>query len=170
MEFLEKDLEQIIWESDNELLEEKGLDIFGKKYKQLKIGNYGIADVISVEKCYHYFGHIDKEIPFLNITVFELKKEKVGISAFLQALKYCRGIKTYLEENKPEIRFKLKISLISKTVDTSGEFVYITDLINHDLSGDFGLIKSIDFYSFKYDINGIIFNRVSDYDLSIKGF
>ena len=72
---------------------------------------------------------------------------------------------------KPKIRFKLNISLISKTVDTSGEFIYLTDLINHDnCGGDFGSIKSINFYSFKYDINGIIFNRVSDYDLSIKGF
>jgi len=169
MEFLEKDLEQIIWESDNELLQEKDLFIDGKKFRQLRIGNYGIADIVTIDKCYDYCHYQEKNIPYLNITVFELKKEKVGISAFLQSLKYCKGIKTYLEDKKPRLKFKLNISLISKTVDTTGDFIFLTDLVNYDES-DYGVIKAIDFYSFKYDINGIFFKREYGYNLVNKGF
>ena len=77
MKFLEKDLEQIIYESSNKLLREKGLNIRGKKYRQLRIGNYGIADIISVrryEDC-------------LYINIYELKKSKNTAYLFHQLLK-----------------------------------------------------------------------------------
>ena len=45
MTFLEKDLEQIIFETPKEKLQEKGLVIKGKLLRQIKIGNYGIADL-----------------------------------------------------------------------------------------------------------------------------
>lgn len=46
-EFFEKTLEDIIFNTDNELLCEHGLLISGKKLRQVKIGNYGIADLIT---------------------------------------------------------------------------------------------------------------------------
>jgi hypothetical protein len=75
MKFLEKDLEDIIWEASNERLQENGLDISGKKYRQLRIGNYGIADIVSVTKPYYheYFKKHQKGI----ITIYELKKELI---------------------------------------------------------------------------------------------
>ena len=47
MSFLEKDLEDIIFETDNDLLFEHGLFIDGQKKRQVRIGNYGIADLIT---------------------------------------------------------------------------------------------------------------------------
>ena len=82
MKFLEKDLENIIWESDNEKLREKGLEIYGKKFRQIRIGNYGVADLITVDRRKDCF-----DGNFLDITVYELKKEKAGISACRTAVR-----------------------------------------------------------------------------------
>ena len=165
MEFLEKDLETIIWESDNEKLQEKGLDISGKKYRQLRIGNYGIADLVTIEKCYYPFSSSE---PYLNITVYELKKEKAGISAFLQAIKYCKGIKSYLEIKKPNILFKLNVVLCSKKIDTESDYIYLCDLISS--SDDSNLLNSLTNYSFKFSIDGIEFKEEREYNLINKGF
>jgi hypothetical protein len=167
MEFLEKDLEQIIWESDNELLQQKGLNINGIKKRQLRIGNYGISDIVTFEKKYTFDHYNETYLPYLDISIFELKKDKVGIGAFLQSLKYCKGIKTYLKTKKPNIPFKLNVILASKEVDKNGDFIYLTDLINSD---EYGYINNIDFYSFKYDINGIEFKNECNYDLIHSGF
>lgn len=163
MHFLEKDLELIIWEADNDLLKDKGLNIEGKKIRQLRIGNYGIADIVTFKRKYMHGC-----FPFLEITIYELKKEKVGIGAFLQAIKYCKGIKTYLKEKKPNLDFNLKIVLASKEVDLDGSFIFLTDLIYNEY--EFGYLTSVDFYSFKYDINGIVFKNEKEYNLIHKGF
>lgn len=163
MKFLEKDLEDIIWEADNEKLCERGLLIGGKKLRQLRIGNYGIADLITIEK---YNDYIDNE-PFLHITVFELKKEKAGISAFLQAIRYCKGISTYLEKNKPYLNYKLNIVICAKEIDTNSDYIFITDLIE---SESYGMLSSVSNYSFDYNIDGITFKKESGYDLTNKGF
>lgn len=166
MEFLEKDLEQIIWEADNDLLIGKGLSIYGVKKRQLRIGNYGVADIVTFSKNYDYIN--GKIYPFLDITVYELKKEKVGIGAFLQAIRYCKGIQTFLQDKRKNyINFKLHIVLASKEVDTNSDFIYITDLFN---SNEYFFINSVNFYSFKYTINGIEFQNVSNYNLINKGF
>jgi len=167
MEFLEKDLEQIICEADNDLLQEKGLYVNGIKKRQLRIGNYRIADIVMFNRTYDYDFTDNKYIPYLEITILELKKEKVGIGAFLQSLKYCKGIKTFFELKKPNIKFKMNIVLASKEVDKNGDFIFLTDLISND---SYGFINNIDLYSFKYDINGIIFKKECEYNLIHKGF
>lgn len=167
MKFLEKDLEDIIWESDNEKLEEKGLDISGKKFRQLRIGNYGISDIVTVSKDSYYNGF--RDMPFLNITVYELKKEKVGVSAFFQAVQYCKGIKTYLEKRKPRITYALNIVLCAKEVDTTGSLIFLTDLLN-TYSDPSNCIQKFSMYSFDYTIDGIEFKDHSDYNFINKGF
>lgn len=165
MNFLEKDLENIVWEADNIKLREKNLPINGKKIRQLKIGNYGVCDILTYDREYLDFCETS---PYLRITIYELKKEKIGISAFLQSLKYAKGVKAYMEEHKPNIDFTIDIVLCAKNIDLSGEFVYITDLI-HSYQ-NFGFINNIDFYTFEYLIDGINFIRHSDYNLIHKGF
>lgn len=169
MEFLEKDLETIIWESNNEKLLDRGLyGVYGcKLYRQLKIGNYGVADLVSIGRSNIY----EDEEPHLIITVFELKKDKVGISAFLQAIRYCKGIKRYLEKRNFN-NFKLNISLVGKDVDMSGDFIYITDLIGNVGSNSecFGVIDKIDFYTYKYELDGLYFESKNEYSLIEEGF
>ena len=50
MKFLEKDLEDIIFEAPREELAKRGLHIEGKMYRQLRIGNYGIADLVTIQR------------------------------------------------------------------------------------------------------------------------
>ena len=165
MNFLEKDLEDIIWESENIKLQQRNLPIEGKKARQLKIGNYGVSDIITAKRHYKLVPFIS---PYLKITIFELKKEKIGIGAFLQSLKYAKGIKTYLEEKKPDVDFTIEIVLCAKHIDLSGEFIYLTDLINPN--ENIGCIDNISFYTFDYLIDGINFIEHTEYNLINKGF
>jgi hypothetical protein len=61
----------------------------------------------------------------------------------------------------------MNIVLASKEVDKNGDFIFLTDLISND---SYGFINNIDLYSFKYDINGIIFKKECEYNLIHKGF
>ena len=49
MNFLEKNLEDIIFETDNVDLRKRDLFIFGKKKRQVRIGNYGTCDTMVVK-------------------------------------------------------------------------------------------------------------------------
>lgn len=168
MEFLEKDLESIIWESDIEMLEERGLTIEGKMFRQLRIGNYGIADLVTVNRRYKYENYVDGK---LTITVYELKKGKVGISAFLQALRYCKGIAQYLDKRK-FYDYTLAITLIGKSVDLDGSLIFISDLVGgYSDKGDLnGYIDDISFYSYDYKIDGLNFELHKGYKLTNEGF
>lgn len=161
MRFLEKNLEDIIWESDNEKLREKGFDISGVKKRQLKIGNYGIADIVTFKKTYRPWGSI------LTVTVYELKKDKAGISAFLQAVRYCKGISSYFKENKPNLNFELNIVLCSKEIDKNSDYIFLSELINSD---ECYSLNSLSNYSFNYTLDGIEFKEEKGYDIINKGF
>ena len=80
------------------------------------------GDLITVDKQYCSLNGT-RWIPYLNITVFELKKDKVGISAFFQAIRYCKGIKSYLENWSDR----------KKTLFNNPKFIEVaaTRIINH---------------------------------------
>lgn len=162
MKFLEKELEEIIFNSSSEELFKRGIHLDGKCYRQLKIGNYGVADLVYARKYAHDIGE-----PYLHINVCELKKDKAGISAFLQALKYVKGIMCYLDIRGIDYRFS--ITLIAPEIDTSSDYIYLTDLIDNDHSETVKLL-SVDNYSVKYDINGMYFKKEYDYFLTENGF
>lgn len=163
--FLECDLEEIIFTTPKEKLQDRGLRFFGKKARQLRIGNYGVADIITVQKT--YLDHPTLIYPQIIVTVFELKKDKIGISAFLQALKYVKGIKSYIKKRgiKADVRFG--ISLIGSKVDFSGSFIYLTDLINSD---NLNALNFVDFYTYSYKVDGIEFKKLENYSLTEEGF
>ena len=162
MKFLEKELEEIIFNASLEELNEKGLPLSGKCYRQLNLGNYGIADLVYVKKYYHDIGE-----PYLCITVCELKKEKAGISAFLQAVRYVKGISRYLYK-RGMFNYVFEIFLIAPEIDTSSDFIYLTDLIANEHYCT--ILSSADNYSVQYDVNGISFQREWGYKLTNEGF
>lgn len=174
MKFLEKDLEQIIFEADPKCL--KFFNSCKHKKRQLRIPNHGIADLVLFEKIYKEHGDdINQKIDFvdvgLKITVCELKKDKIGISAFLQAIKYCKGLQDYFI-SRDFFSFVFDIVLIGKEVDESGSLKYLPDLINSATnridSFEFDCsIKSIDFFTYSYDFDGIKFYRNGS-DLNIE--
>lgn len=182
MDFLEKDLEQIIWETDSETLEEKGLELNGRRFRQLRIGNYGIADLVTVEKRTTFSPYIDKdeekfrvENSYLLITVYELKKDKIGIGAFLQAIGYVKGIQRYLEKRGYSENVLFKISLIGKEPDKSGNFIYLSDLIGFQMPDEnpcyeWCKIVELSFYTYKISINGLNFNSEHGYKLNSEWF
>lgn len=169
MTFLEKDLENIIWETDNMKLRSKNFKIYGKKFRQLKIGNYGILDLMTVEKRYNFCYDTETERPYLDITIYELKKEKVGISAFLQALRYVKGVKTYITERTTNIDMKFHIILCAKEVDLNSSFIYLTDFIEESENPN-DMLNSLLVYSFEYTVDGIWFKNHKGYNLVDKGF
>lgn len=148
MKFLEKDLEQIIYETPNNVLKEKGLHIRGRKLRQVKIGNYGVADLITY----------DRDGKFVNVKIYELKKDKIGISAYLQAMGYQRGVKNYLNKRFADIHVYISIALIGRCLDTSGNFCYVTDF------------SPCKFYTYDYDFDGLTFKNHKGYKLNNEGF
>ena len=54
MKFFEKDLEEIIYLSDKDKLSDRGLYLNGKLKRQLRIGNYGVADLIEYKRPYYH--------------------------------------------------------------------------------------------------------------------
>jgi hypothetical protein len=158
MDFLEKDLEEIIYTADREELKKRGLYISGKMYRQLRIGNYGVADIVTVECKKHLF---EKCLDEIIVNIYELKKDKIGISAFLQAVKYAKGIKQYIEHKKYDERigFNIYINLIGKKIDTTGEFCFINTVF-----------RKVNFITYKIDINGLHFDSKHFYSLTQEGF
>lgn len=162
MKFLEKELEDIIWESDKYQLEERGLSLFGNLFRQMAIGNYGIADIIQVKKAY------SNNKPYLMINILELKQDKIGISAFLQAVKYAKGVQSYFKKRGLK-NYILNITIIGKEVDISGSICFLPDLIESNKI-NYGKINSVKFITYEYTLDGLYFNESKGYALIKEGF
>ena len=178
MNFLEKDLEQIIYEADKELLAEKGLRVNGKLLRQVRIGNYGIADLVSIERPY-YHTHFEFHCKG-TITIYELKKENISVSAFIQAVGYAKGIMRWMEQHPKNLEiisssnYNINIILIGKNIDKKSEFLYLADLLNVENLCDNNPLENfnltLQMFTYKYDIDGIKFENHSDYSLINEGF
>jgi hypothetical protein len=170
MNFLEKDLEEIIYTSGRDVLEEKGLPIKGKLRRQVKIGNYGIADLIEYYRPFYYPDEHGVKNDFQKGTIFiyELKKDKISMSSFLQALGYAKGIQSYLRKREKDHLYDICIRVVGRTIDLQSEFIYIPQLLN---IGEDGYIE---FYTYDYNVNGIKFTNhdhgYQDYKLRKEGF
>lgn len=153
MDFLEKDLETIIYETAQNKegrmkLSERGLDIQGKLLRQVRIGAYGIADLITVEiNRYNDSKHI-------NITIYELKKGALDLDALTQASRYETGIRSFIKQNyydEDSHYLTVNIILIGRDVEYNSDFLF---LLNKCMDrGDVGV------YTYSYDIDGLKFDR-----------
>jgi hypothetical protein len=171
MNFLEKDLEQIVYDADKELLAEKGLTINGKLIRQLRIGNYGITDLVEYRR--PYYCKCYESVQKGEITVYELKQNKIGISTFLQALGYLKGIKEYLKCKNMEDNYNYSIVLIGKELDRNSTYHYLTDFLSNssnDIDIDADSILSLHNYTYEYGLNGIEFKRQHGWRLLNNGF
>ncbi len=151
MDFLERDLEQIIFETENKYLNERGLGIYGKKFRQINIGNYGRLDIATI----HW------ECNNIKITVYELKKGVIDMNTLAQALSYCKGISRYISKRGifNGINIEYDIVLIGNDIAYNKGFSYIQDFFEN---------ISLVTYDYKYD--GIFFNNEYDYKLKNEGF
>ena len=148
MKFLEKNLEQIIFESDKGELENRGLSIYGKLYRQLKIGNYGIADLVE----------FSRYRSCLTVTVYELKNDIVNVNTLNQAVGYLHGIQQYLDRRGINYTDN-SIVLIGSDYDKETNFVYFSDIFNN-----------LRILTYDYTLTGIEFTDVFGYYLINDGF
>jgi hypothetical protein len=159
MNFLEKDLETIIWEAfnkDPEILSKRGLDMYGTGFRQLDLGGYGIADIVTMNldktiEVHPYAGRrVNRQI---TVDVYELKKDIINIDTFLQAIGYCKGIQRILDENYPSLEYLFKIHLIGKTIEKESNFCYMVDFI-----------ENVSIYTYKADLeSGFTFQNRSGF-------
>jgi hypothetical protein len=169
MKFLENDLEEIIYTSGRDVLEERGLPIYGKLKRQLKIGNYGIADLVEYSRPFHYETPQGRAYHQGRIRIYELKKEQIGISAFLQSLNYLKGVSDYLNFRGLRQNYIIDVVLIGKNIDKTGSFCFIPELLSiHSSTEELG---DICFFTYKYEIDGLRFTDESGgYYLNNRGF
>lgn len=171
MDFLEKDLEQIIFESSTDKLHERGLFIYGNRRRQVRIGNYGVSDMITHERPYFnaHLGYVVKG----TFTIYEFKKDVVNISAFLQAVRYLKGLRNYLDKRGKDHLYNYRIKLVGKSIDLNSSFSYLTDIISQDLSDlhiDAESGFSLDVFTYSYDIDGVQFTNEYGYKLKDEVF
>lgn len=163
MEISEKELESFIFYKDNKILQDNGLYMNGRKRKQLKVGNYGVLDVLSYYVNYEYHivdGKVKQIYPYLCIHIYELKKDEISTKTLLQCLRYCKGVKSYVSKRKPWLKFKVSLNLIGKSINTNNEFVYISDIFD-----------DVCLYIYSVENNGdISFTHEYDYKLTNEGF
>lgn len=172
MKFLEYDLEEIIYKADVSLLQDRGLNVWGKLLRQKKIGNYGVADLIEYQRPYTDGPNNDLYKGCIN--VIELKKDKISVSSFLQAVNYLKGIQSYLEKRGVSHMYDYEITLIGSSIDKDSSFVFLTDIINSQCDFERLIDRSsvfrLNFLTYSYKIDGLYFDVVSNYDLKNKGF
>lgn len=163
MKFLEKDLEEIIYneaikDGGRESLYERGLYTLRENdviFRQTKIGAYGVSDLLFVEYKKQY---IEGDVILLfDIEVLELKKDTININSLIQAIGYAAGIRSYLRGRGHFC--KINITLIGKTIENQTSFCYTPDIFNN-----------VSFYTYKYDFDGISFKKEYGYKLTNEGF
>jgi hypothetical protein len=147
MKFLEKNLEDIIFETEIGDLLDRGLMFAqsGKFAKQVNFPNLGRADLIHMTR-------LDEHSPRV-ITVFELKQHEINANSFMQACRYLCGIKRWLCKNGiPTYSIHYQIVLIGKTM-AKGDFIYIQDAVS-------SWNLDVQFYTYEYLVDGIYFNQL----------
>lgn len=166
MKFLEKDLEQIIFETPVDVLHKKGLFLGKKTKRQVRLGNYGIADLISID--YSGYDQQDWGDEKIIFTICELKQDTISVSAFLQAVRYAKGLQRYLMEHKSSIFLKhqIRIVLIGRTIPNDSSLIYLPDFMEMN----FSLYCSLEIYTYEMDINGLKFQKHEGYKLVNEGF
>jgi len=146
----EKKLEDYVYdhltgerESEN-LMEELSVFPLDEVFKQFNLGKYGIPDIVQFQYLNNY--------PEINIKIFELKKDIIDISTFLQVLGYKKGILEYLKKTgytDLDRDFDLKVSieciLIGRSIKKDDNFCYLPSCFDgisvytYDIDIDSGL-------------------------------
>lgn len=158
MEFLERDLEDIIFKSPLEELDKRGLDFLnGFLFRQVEIPGHGIADLINYTRPnVHRNWH--------SVKIIELKKGCIDESAFFQALRYAQGIRNVFKSKS--LLCEIQITLIGKSIDTRSGFVFTPQLIRQD---SFNQINQIEFMTYSYAIDGLRFNSLEEFYIDTNG-
>lgn len=167
MKFLESDLEEIIFNANPDDLRDRGLWFYHtRKYRQLRIGNYGVADIVTFNRPKYVEPLCGFESNTVVVNVYELKKSSLSISAFFQAIRYCKGIKRWIEKKGLDEKFNFcfHIILIGRE-EPQNDLLYLPDIAQSELNS-----FDVSIYSYQYELNGLNFTEIRDYYLREEGF
>ena len=162
MDFFEKDLEDILFESNPDDLIERGFHHMSRfKKRQVRIGAYGIADIIGV--------HRNPNSNQLIFRVYELKRNKVNQESIIQCIRYMHGLYRYLIKKRYGDLSKYLISIhgvvVGGEVRTDTDLIYLPDMI-----GRYDGIFQMQLFTYNYKVDGIRFQQHSYYKLAEEGF
>jgi len=166
MDFYESDLEDIIWDCFKtpegvDKLCEKGLHLIkpSRSFRQLRLGNYGIADLVTFDKSHYKIQ--DEIVAEVTITIYELKKDQIKLDSLVQLCRYMKGVKRYFGARGCQLKYSdIRGVLIGKSLNVD-DWVYLTDHIQ----------EKIDFYTYEYSIDGMSFEHKNcDFHLIEEGF
>jgi hypothetical protein len=119
-------------------------------FRQLKIGKYGIADIVTINKDYDCY-ESDKKI-VVNITVYELKKRSISCKSFAQGLRYMSAIIRYIRilniGRNSKFFFNFKVVSVGRSFDAFGSKYFLEYDFDQDSYIDFPIIS---FSAIKYD-------------------
>jgi len=155
----EKQLEQIIYDTPMDILWDKGFEHPSTKlYRQVPLGNYGIADLIGASLTMDLDpDRYGKKV--LEINIYELKQHQVNMATLLQAVRYAKGVERYIYGfRKKKISAKCNIILIGKSI-AMDEFAYMPEAFNN-----------LFIYTYTMDVNGFQFSQQRKYKLIDEGF
>ena len=163
MDFLEKNLEDIIYENANteeglSFLGERGLMLYGHTYRQVSLGEYGIADLLNV------FTDGKKGSRILVFNVIELKKEILTEKALSQVCRYLTAINKIIHKIKEQDTKNTWYAVLSKaTLIGKGASDSLLQMLP--------VFEDIDVYTYKYELDGLGFyyknynNKFDDYKI-----
>lgn len=150
MEISEKELEDMICLKNAETLLDRGLGTFQHDHllRQFNLGCYGIADLIGISAT------TDRGPLELFVTIYELKKDEIGMSALGQICRYKRAMEEYFYEEL-ECEIEVSMVLIGSKIESSSNFVYTASEI-----------ELLTVYTYDISLTGVQFNEI---DLSEFG-
>jgi len=173
MKFLEKDLEQIIYDmlcskEGCYALCQRGLRMgysphFYKVKKQMNLGAYGIPDLIAVAKDDAQMYRNEESIlelyqTPLQINIIELKKEEINVGTLIQAARYVKGVSAYFEKYHPNLMIEIRMVLIGREIKVT-DWVYLLDVINN-----------VSVFTYDYSWDGLKFTQQHNYAKTHDGF
>lgn len=107
-------------------------------FRQMDLGDYGIADLITITECRDGVA----------IGVFELKKENITAAAFEQVLRYATGVEALIKEAEPDLPFHVRPALVALNIDGS------CFILNHSCA---------DYYQVEFSpTEGVVFSKKSN--------
>lgn len=170
MDISEKELEDMIWSAcsskeGRESLHERGLPVKGTAFRQVNIGRYGIADLLTVSIDRRHYPTSPR---VCRVGVYELKKGEVGIEALGQAIRYKEGITHFLRQLNEDLIFSFTIHLIGSEINQSRDFLSLSKEVS---KSDEISPSGIHIYQYSLSLDGLNFNpsNANDYHIAIPG-
>lgn len=153
MNILEKEIEDVVYGSANSILRERGLNIYGQKFRQVNLGSYGIADIVCID-----ISKYGERAWGVRVSVIELKKNLIDVNTLMQSARYEKGIRRMLAKSHDLSNAIVSYShiLIGKEIQKSGDFVFLLDAMENATA-----------YTYSIDIiSGILFNKCNGFSIS----